>query len=99
MGTFTVALEVDAEAVEEVQRRLEPRAVLIDGGSRRGCFCSGWDRGAEGIWWVGGPSSGVEGAGWAASGGGASAAGGERRRGLAGAAGVEAAAARGKLEE
>jgi hypothetical protein len=46
-----------------------------------------------------GPSSGVEGAGWAASGGGASAAGGERRRGLAGAAGVEAAAARGKLEE
>lgn len=62
-----MALEVDAEAVEDVQRRLEPRAVLIDGGS----FLQRVGQGGGGDLVGGGPSSGVEGAGWAASGGGA----------------------------
>jgi hypothetical protein len=71
--------EVDADAMEEVQRRLEPRAVLLDGDglSLGRCYSTatacpggdeqGLDSGAEGIWWVG--MSGIEGDGWAASGG------------------------------
>jgi hypothetical protein len=59
-----VALEVDAEAVEEVQHRLEPRAMLIGSGGVQGFLQRGWNRWASGDFrrragWVGWAAEGL----------------------------------------